>query len=105
MSATMVEETGRGLDETWAGDAPQVSPDLIRDQSLRDDVVRTLWRIGGSACAGDLANELSEPMSASDLIPVLDDLAKHDVLRKQTDTQGDTSYPACLYRTTYRLAR
>ena len=72
---------------------------LIHDQALRDDVVRTLWRIGGTACAGDLANEIPTPMSACLLIPVLDDLSEHGVLRKETDSSSDA------WDSTYRLAR
>lgn len=92
-------------DQTWAGPLPEAGRHLIHDQALRDDVVRTLWRIGGTACAGDLANELPAPMSAALLIPVLDDLSEHGVLRKETDPSASNDPRDCIYRTVYRLAR
>ncbi len=54
----------------------------MEESELREDVLRTLWRIGGSACPLDLANEISRPMRGTDLIPVLDDMVARGVLRK-----------------------
>lgn len=77
---------------------------LVADQDFRDTVIRTLWEIGGSACAGDLANELPEPIPASRLIPVLDSLVETGALKRRPE------FPDCrssdhLYQTVYSLAR
>ncbi len=76
----------------------------LQDQAFRDDVVRSLWRIGGAACAGDLANELSQPVNAVELLPVLDRMAEEGPLRREPP-DADPGDRESIYQTVYRIAR
>lgn len=76
----------------------------IGDQAFRDQVVRALWRVGGTACAGDLANELPEPVPAHELLPVLDAMVEEGPLRKKPQ-DADPAHEDSIYGTIYRIAR
>jgi hypothetical protein len=73
-------------------------------QSLKDAVVRELWRKGGRACVADLANDLSPPKSALELYPILLSLEQEGILRRAEDPLDPREYEEP-YQLIYELSR
>lgn len=72
-------------------------------QELRDQVVRALWT-KGRACAPDLANTLSQPASADDVLAILKALADDGIVRKVSPETSDSRKYEEPYQTVFELA-
>lgn len=75
-----------------------------RVEQLKDQVIRSFWKKGGRACVADLANELSPPTSAKELVPIVESLEEEGIVRRVSDPKDHRDYQAP-HQTIYELSR